>query len=60
MNNTLLGSAEPHAEPLRSVSPPAARSSLTAHVAEMRSCTAPDLRRRQGTALSAVAEYPAT
>ena len=60
MNKTLLGSAEPHAELLRSVYSVAARAFLSAPVAGMRSCTAPDVLRRQGTALSAVAERPTT
>ena len=60
MNNILLGSAEPHAELLRSVYPFAAGASLSAQVAGMRSCPTPDVPRRQGTALSAVAERPTT
>ena len=58
MNQILLGSAEPHAELLRSDHRFAARASLWAPVAEMRSCTGPDVLRYQGTALSAATTWP--
>ena len=59
MNQILLGSAEPHAEHLRSDYRLAARDFLGASVAEMRSCTGPEVLRRQGAALPATTAFPA-
>ena len=59
MNQILLGSAEPHAEHLRSDYRLAGRDSLGASVAEMRSCTGSEVLRRQGTALPAATAFRA-